>query len=488
MEMERTRYIEWFLTSVIFQFGSLAYNIDREVCLETPFDFAMRDGCYFTLTKAKTVFESGMGECPIKCHIKINNLKRGKRHQLTTININLNRSDKEWTSTFTSCFYDNVEETTMDITCKREADLCTIDMDCEDQTKTCLLTGLIGVCVCRPGYLGFGSECLRGNLKLNETCKQNEQCSVAFGSVCQDGRCVCRPGYGSLNNSECFLSDISENLCTSTKECKDVSKRCMLTGKIGECVCNPGYIGFGNTCLKGNLKLNETCQRSEQCSNVFGSICHNETCVCTQGYVQLNDTECVLSSIDGNLQARFQDLKENNIAGLTAGSVFGGLILGVALTVIALTIFLYLRRGKNKEKECSKVALYNNTSHEAEIDADQSIPGIHRTNEKKTVNVSPFANSIGLTTKKNIQESKTRSMMHNDVNDDVYSHLHEKDAGPDVDETYDHAHGNPNKLMEESDYSYLNTGRRNESHDISVSENNDYDFQEPVGDYYSNKR
>ncbi|XP_062598956.1 uncharacterized protein LOC134260412 isoform X2 [Saccostrea cucullata] len=487
VEMERTRYIEWFLTSMIFQFGSFAYNIDREVCLETPFVFAMvQDACRFSLTKARNVFESEMSNCPRRCNIKMNNLKSGEWHQLTTIYINLDRSDQYWTTISTSCRYANREDISIDIICKRE-DLCTKDMDCEDQTKTCLLAGLIGVCVCKPGYLGFGNECYKGNLRLNEKCKRNEQCSVAFGSVCLDGTCVCRPGYSPFNETECFLSDISENLCTSTKLCTDVSKTCMLTGQIGECVCNPGYIGFGNTCLQGNLKLNETCQRNEQCSNVSGSLCQNETCTCTQGYVQLNDSECVFSSSDGSLQARFQDPKENSIAGLTAGAVFGGLILGVVLTVITVTIYHHIRRRETKERKYPKIALYNNTSEEAEIDAPQSNS---RTNERKIVNVSPFAHSVDLPTKRNVQEGGKRTMMNDVVNNDVYNHLHEKEASPDVDDTYDHAHGNLDNLMEESDYSNLNSERRNKNHDISVSETNDYDFQEPAGEYmyYSNEK
>ncbi|XP_062598957.1 uncharacterized protein LOC134260412 isoform X3 [Saccostrea cucullata] len=399
VEMERTRYIEWFLTSMIFQFGSFAYNIDREVCLETPFVFAMvQDACRFSLTKARNVFESEMSNCPRRCNIKMNNLKSGEWHQLTTIYINLDRSDQYWTTISTSCRYANREDISIDIICKREADLCTKDMDCEDQTKTCLLAGLIGVCVCKPGYLGFGNEC-----------------------------------------------------------------------------------------YKGNLKLNETCQRNEQCSNVSGSLCQNETCTCTQGYVQLNDSECVFSSSDGSLQARFQDPKENSIAGLTAGAVFGGLILGVVLTVITVTIYHHIRRRETKERKYPKIALYNNTSEEAEIDAPQSNS---RTNERKIVNVSPFAHSVDLPTKRNVQEGGKRTMMNDVVNNDVYNHLHEKEASPDVDDTYDHAHGNLDNLMEESDYSNLNSERRNKNHDISVSETNDYDFQEPAGEYmyYSNEK
>ncbi|XP_061167671.1 uncharacterized protein LOC133176575 [Saccostrea echinata] len=154
--------------------------------------------------------------------------------------------------------------------------------------------------------------------------------------------------------------------------------------------------------------------------------------------------------------------KKDTIVSVTVGSVIGGLILGIVLTVLGLIIYQNIRNGKPKaeKKKWPKAAVFNNTTFETERDADQNIPTVQRINERKVVNVPPFAHSIDLPVKKNIQDAKQRSMANSDVNNGVYNHLHEKEEDLDIDENYDHAHGNNNRAMEESDYSNLNTGRR----------------------------
>ncbi|XP_062601279.1 uncharacterized protein LOC134262991 [Saccostrea cucullata] len=75
-----------------------------------------------------------------------------------------------------------------------------------------------------------------------------------------------------------------------------------------------------------------------------------------------------------------------------------------------------------------------------------------------------------------------------DVDNDVYNHLHEKEEDSDIDETYDHAHGNINRTTEESDCSTLNTGRRYMAPDVSATEDSVYYEREQHGDYSSLKK
>ncbi|XP_062601278.1 uncharacterized protein LOC134262990 [Saccostrea cucullata] len=234
-----------------------------------------------------------------------------------------------------------------------------------------------------------------------------------------------------------------------------------------------------------NLKVNETCQRDDQCSTVFGSICQNNTCVCKPGVVPLNDSEPVL---DGNLQAFIQDKKDDEAVSVTIGAVFGSFILGIVLTVVVGNIYQRLRYRKFKTKECSRSAVFNNATYETEIDVLQNNPLEKRFNEKKDVNVSPFAHSHELKKNRNNEGDIKSSTENNDVNNDVYNHLLEKEENLDVDENYDHAHGNINPSMEESDYSNLNTGRTYMGSNIFAAEQNDYDDQEPVNDYCSLKQ
>ncbi|XP_061178297.1 uncharacterized protein LOC133186924 [Saccostrea echinata] len=439
--------------------------------------------------------------CFQKCKVQIEGLRNSewKYYELESLALRFDGLSKNLKTINTRC-RSIYEKKTLEIFCKTGFEdegiskhICTQTKGCEDPSKTCLRssTEQIGVCICESGYIRFGNKCLKGNLKLNNTCQRNEQCSGAVGIVCQNNVCVCRPGYVPLNDSSCFFLGISEDLCTSPDECKDESKTCSLTGQFGICTCRDGFIGFGNKCLKGKLKLNETCEQNEQCSMVFGSVCQNNTCVCGGEYVSsFNESECSLPSSGGNSEASVQDQKEDTVVSVTVGSVIGGLILGIILTVLGLIIYQKIRNWKPKaeKRKCPKAAVFNNTTYKSESDADQNIPTVQRTNEKKVVNVPPFAHSVELSTKRTIQQGRKRTMPNNDVNNDVYSHLHEKEEDPDIDENYDHANGNINRAMEESNYSNLNTGRSNKESVVSASEGNDYDVQGPTSDYCALKK
>ncbi|XP_062614114.1 uncharacterized protein LOC134275838 [Saccostrea cucullata] len=179
----------------------------------------------------------------------------------------------------------------------------------------------------------------------------------------------------------------AKDLCTSTKKCEDETKTCLLKGQIGVCVCNPGYIGFKNECLEGNLTLNGTCKRNEQCSMVFGSVCQNNTCVCGLGYKSLNDSKCLLHSENSDFEARAIDMREDTVVGLMVGAVIGGLILGNILTVLGVIIYKNMRNGKHKagKEEEQMAAVFENTSYETEREADQNRFTEQRTNEVRNL-------------------------------------------------------------------------------------------------------
>ncbi|XP_062598924.1 uncharacterized protein LOC134260368 [Saccostrea cucullata] len=318
---------------------------------------------------------------------------------------------------------------------------------------------------------------LRFNVLVENSMRMKRKC--IFLDPSKDGRTM---EINCKINAE-NLVDSPKDLCTSSHNCTEESKKCFLTGKIGICVCKPEYIGFENQCLKGNLKLNDTCQRNEQCSVVSGLVCQNDTCVRGRGYVPLNDSECFPSRSGGSLQANTREQEKDNAASVTVGAVIGGLILGIVLTIAVGTIHQHLRYGKFKTKECSRTAVFNNATYETETDMLQN-----NATQRKVVNVPPLAHSDELHENGDPEGGLKSSMENNDVNNDVYNHLHEKEENLEVDENYDHAHGNINHSMEESDYSDLNTGKNHERSNVFSSEDNDYDDQDQVDDYCSLKQ
>ncbi|XP_062601277.1 fibrillin-1-like isoform X3 [Saccostrea cucullata] len=330
-----------------FHFGCSAYNIQSDVCLERAIDFAWwNQACWFRLWEARNWLERDTNSCSKKCNVKIEGLEERPYYKLKYLALridgfvdNSKKINPKCSSSFTL-----YEEKTLEIFCHEGVDtsknLCTFTEGCKDGLKTCVRspTERVGFCVCKSGYIEFGNECLQGNLKLNDRCQQSEQfsgtvgsicqsyrcvcrpgstplndsfcfsrnlklndrcqqseqCSGTVGSECQSYRCVCRPGSTPLNGSFCFSLDTSKNLCTFTEACADQFKTCVRsqTEQVGFCVCKSGYIGFGNECLEGNLKLNDCCQQSEQCSGTVGSVCQSFRCVCRPGSIPLNDSNC----------------------------------------------------------------------------------------------------------------------------------------------------------------------------------------------------
>ncbi|XP_061167631.1 uncharacterized protein LOC133176529 [Saccostrea echinata] len=200
---------------MIFHYGCLAYDIDSEVCLEKPFEFALsRTDCRFTLAEAKYWLKSETGYCSKKCQVKINNLESEAwsyynhvyytvYYQLTSLTLSFNDLGEKVTTIHSRCYSStSYEKKTIEIICETgfenvvntSKDLCISTADCWDASKTCLQSaeGQIGVCICKSGYIGFGKTCLKENLKLNEKCQRNEQCFMVFGSVCQNDTCSCR--------------------------------------------------------------------------------------------------------------------------------------------------------------------------------------------------------------------------------------------------------------------------------------------------------
>ncbi|XP_062578687.1 uncharacterized protein LOC134240624, partial [Saccostrea cucullata] len=376
--------------------GCSTYSIDSTVCLNRPLMLAMgKKACGCTLEYARKRLESDEGNCVQKCHVKMNYLYEQYNYHLIYTNLTFNGLSVHMA---TSCNYNyGSYGRRLEIVCNSDGesylskDLRTSMKECNDVFKTCLRSygEQIGMCACKPGYIGFETECLQVHLK--------------------------------------------KHLCTSTEGCQDVSKSCSLTGQVGVCVCKHGYIGFGNKCLKGSLRLNETCQRHEQCSEPSGSVCQNDTCVL---------------SFDDKPQSSIRDPKVNNLDGMTFGILFGGLvrILCIILTAVAVTIYHNARQKKTntEEEESPAMTLFNNTIYEANTCTDvvYNYPPTHLTSEITESNEPLFANlSFEIPVNGNVQRASKRLIANNDVNEVAIRHRHEEEDNRDLYQNTDNIYG-----------------------------------------------
>lgn len=182
---------------------------------------------------------------------------------------------------------------------------------------------------------------------------------------------------------------------------------------------NAVNVPFGGYC-----ELNEQCQGSEH-----AVVCKLGRCVCRPGYV-LSRLEC--------------HEEENNV-GATIGALFGGLLLGVVLTTVAVAI-IYLRSKQHVTKrEEPKVTFAENDSSAKIVDHQQNVQ-----TEYKTQEIPPYSSSE----EKSIYDYASGKTKNGQTQDDVYNHIHEQVKRDDAD-YYDHTCANSAHIGDMSDYSHL---------------------------------
>lgn len=213
--------------------------------------------------------------------------------------------------------------------------------------------------------------------------------------------------------------------CMHDEQCKgSVNSGVCISGK---CACRAGFVLFNLECHEGNLALNQSCSLSEQCAGSPYASCLGGKCSCFKGYTAMNSTDCVQ--------------KKSNI-GPILGALFGGLILGVILTTVAVMII-----SRRSNKHVNKREELNVTFAEGESSA-KIVDHSHNQNVQtkyKTREISPYSCS---------EEKSIHKPRNGQTQDDVYNHLHEQVKRDDAD-YYDHACTNSADIEDMSDYSHL---------------------------------
>lgn len=172
--------------------------------------------------------------------------------------------------------------------------------------------------------------------------------------------------------------------------CPNNNKNNMLNMFINCSKWNAVNVPFGGYC-----KLNKQCQGNEH-----AVVCELGRCVCRPGYV-FSHLEC--------------HEEETNI-GNTLGALFGGLLLGVILTTVAV-VFTY-RRSKthvNKRDELN----VKFSDNDAVVDPN-AFQNIHTKDGKQEV--SPYSGSEETSMHNNVYEK----LRNGQTQDDVQNHLYEQ--------------------------------------------------------------
>ncbi|XP_061175895.1 uncharacterized protein LOC133184830 [Saccostrea echinata] len=261
--------------------------------------------------------------------------------------------------------------------------------------------------------------------------------------------------------------------CSSKEQCTGSLHADVCKNK--RCICKSGYISYNLTCYRGNLKINETCERNEQCTAASNSECQNGTCMCRDGHIPVNETDCKQVERNKNTEKKTVHQVQANGFGATTGGVFGGFFLGVLFSVLVAYLISkrYMANMKKRDENNVKFDRHSaNLAPTTEDNRSQTAKNTEQNLQRKVVNVPPYAPSMESPTYSNVLKAKTSQMKK----DDVYSHLHEKE-NQETENVYNHASGSSGKTMED-DYSHLNAGRGNDR--VVLPEDDEYAHTEAV--------
>ncbi|XP_048741598.2 prion-like-(Q/N-rich) domain-bearing protein 25 isoform X2 [Ostrea edulis] len=158
-----------------------------------------------------------------------------------------------------------------------------------------------GVCSCDPGFFQEGSNCLQGNRRLFQSCESQRQCTGTHGAgVCKViagiQMCHCPDNHTVVKGVCMKVGSVIGDTCIINEECTGTQNggRCIYSEDDGTrtqtCACNDDFLTNGSYCLPVNKKLFETCEVDDQCNGTLGlGICRTvgdrKVCVCGPQYI-----------------------------------------------------------------------------------------------------------------------------------------------------------------------------------------------------------
>ncbi|XP_050315678.1 EGF-like domain-containing protein comC [Anthonomus grandis grandis] len=185
---------------------------------------------------------------------------------------------------------------------------CTNNENCTVSEKSVCIDN---VCSCDALYT-FNSElnkCVKYSTEFGSICTDVNECSLFLGnnSACTHNVCVCKEGY-TWYQGKCQQYATKGDKCSSDKICLDHSNPLSLKcSKNGVCVCNDDYYDRGQDCRKKG-QVNGECAISMDCSaTMANSYCGLGKCI--------NNTSLQHLMIDNEFKpvSLKEDLKLDNV-------------------------------------------------------------------------------------------------------------------------------------------------------------------------------
>lgn len=185
---------------------STAYNIDRNLCLETIIKFMFdQNKCDFNREHAVELLNDYNITCQTKCKVTIEDIDFNS-NRLWEVDITFNDKTYAYHARCTWSYYPQL--LSMVIICPSlnkvkvpVGGYCKIDEQCHGSNHSGVCQ--LGKCVCTDGYVLYNLECHEGNLTLNQTCSFSEQCVGSPYASCLGGICSCIEGYTAKNFTDC---------------------------------------------------------------------------------------------------------------------------------------------------------------------------------------------------------------------------------------------------------------------------------------------
>ncbi|CAG5079081.1 Protein of unknown function [Cotesia congregata] len=144
-------------------------------------------------------------------------------------------------------------------------------------------------CQCRRGYTKFGHQkCLP---LIGANCTEHKECAV-YNSNCVDNKCQCLETFVSQSQFE-WVSTILDVICYSNDDCEIVNTHC---SRFQFCACNKNYITIDRKVCTPILEAYCTIDATYTIDN---SVCVDNTCQCSQGFVPGLYNDCVPSTLGG---------------------------------------------------------------------------------------------------------------------------------------------------------------------------------------------